>query len=99
MELAKKKLCEIFEIDDLASRSRKLDYVFARMIFVKYFTDMNYSLEKVGAHINRDHSTVHYLRNKYQYDYDCTPYFRMKADKFYGEALFDSAEKETETLF
>ena len=98
-ELAKKRLCEIFEIDDLANKSRQLDYVFARMIFVKYFTDMNYSLEKVGGYINRDHSTAHYLRNKYQDEYDCNPYFRMKADKFYGEALFDSAEKETETLF
>ena len=99
MELAKKRLCEIFEIDDLASKSRQLDYVFARMIFVKYFTDMNYSLEKVGGYINRDHATVYYLKNKYQDEYDCNPYFRMKADKFYGEALFDSAEKETETHF
>ena len=87
-ELVKKKLCEIFEIYDLANKSRKLDYVFARMIFVKYFTDMKYTLEKVGGYINRDHATVHYLRNKYQDEYDCNPYFRMKADKFYGEAPF-----------
>ena len=98
-ELAKKRLCEIFEIDDLASRSRKLDYAFARMIFVKYFTDMNYSLEKVGKFIGRDHATVYYMKNKYQDEYNYNPYFRMKADKFYEEALFDSAEKETETLF
>ena len=98
-ELAKKRLCEIFEIDDLANKSRKTDYVFARMIFVKYFTDMNYSLEKVGKFIGRDHATVHYMKNKYQDEYDHNPYFKVKADKFYGEVLFDSAEKETETRF
>ena len=39
------------------------------------------------------------MKNKYQDEYNYNPYFRMKADKFYEEALFDSAEKETETLF
>ena len=99
MELAKKRLCQIFEIEDLSNKSKQLDYVFARMIFVKFFTDMKYSLEKVGKQIGRHHATVLYMRNKYQDEYDYNPYFRMKADNFYGEALFDSAEKEPETLF
>ena len=97
-KLAIKRLCEIFEIEDIKG-SKKQKYVFARMIFSKYFTDMGMTQEECGNHIGLKHCAVYNMKTKFQDEYERNRYFRMKADQFYGETLFDFVEKETNQLF
>ena len=96
-EIAKKQLCQIFEIDDIASKTMEQDYVFARMIFCKYFTGLGMPLKRCGTYIGLKHSAVYNMKGRYDDNYATNRYFRTKADKFNKIQLFDLLEKDTET--
>ena len=98
VELSKTRLCQLFEIESITG-SKKQTYVYARMIFCKYFTDMGMTQEECGRHIGLKHPAVYNMKTKFQEEYERNRYFRMKADQFYGVPLFDFVEKETNQLF
>ena len=50
---------------ELSTSSRRLEYVYLRAIYVHLcYKHFNITLEKIGATINRDHSTVLHCINK-----------------------------------
>ena len=96
-EIAKKQLCQIFEIDDIASKTMEQDYVFARMIFCKYFTDLGMPLKRCATYIGLKHPAVYNMKRRYDDNYETNRYFRTKADRFNKISLYELLEKDTET--
>lgn len=61
----------------LVGRSRKLDVVMARELFVHYSLNMcQLSTPRVGRYINRDHATVMHSRDQYHCDMKVNPDFK-----------------------
>jgi hypothetical protein len=58
------EICENTFHCDLQSKSRKTNYVYARMAFSCLLRKRGYGFSKVGSFINKDHATIiHYERN------------------------------------
>ena len=52
---------EVYSVEDMASRSRKKNYVFARHTYcglLRKYTNEKLSFAKIAARINRDHATA-----------------------------------------
>ena len=62
--LALLEICENTFHCDLQSKSRKINYVYARMAFSSLLRKRGYGFSKVGSFIDRDHATIiHYEKN------------------------------------
>ena len=62
--LALLEICENTFHCDLQSKSRKINYVYARMAFSSLLRKRGYGFSTIGSFINRDHATViHYEKN------------------------------------
>ena len=58
------KICENTFNCDLKSKSRKTNYIYARMAFSSLLRKRGHRFSTIGSFINRDHSTIiHYERN------------------------------------
>ena len=63
------EICEKIGVDTLAVLGRKRDkeIAYCRMIVVGFICRQNkYSLKKIGKFLNRDHSTIIYLRQTFE---------------------------------
>ena len=78
--------CAIHEATGLhfrqyANNSRKRDKVFARMIFVHHCRENKMRLIQIGKYINRDHTSILHLLNKYNDDFRFNDIFRTMATR------------------
>ena len=73
--------------EQITSRSRKIELVYARMIVVYYLykstNGMNITRknEIIGEIINRDRNTVHYITSKMNFELEHNSVFRYQFDK------------------
>ena len=61
----KKEIEEILELPDLALDSNKRSLVRGRVIFGRVGRALDFSLEEIGAVINKAHSTILYYTDRY----------------------------------
>lgn len=57
--------CKVFNLD-LDSKSRRVEYVYARYVYIKKALEHGYTFESVGRLINRHHSTVMHGKHMYK---------------------------------
>ena len=77
-------------VKDLSKKSRKGEYVYARLILSYILRYRGYSLAEIGRVLNRDHSTIiNSLRN---YDYK----IRARDSKIINEYLIETGTKIAE---
>lgn len=53
-------------IREYASSRRSRNLFYARMLFVHFCSDLGFKLSQIATFINRDHSTITYVMNKYK---------------------------------
>ena len=58
------------------TKSRNLDFVYARMIFVYQCLRKKMKLIQIAKYVHRDRSSMHYLLNKYNDEVKYNPQFR-----------------------
>lgn len=69
------------QLNDYNTKSRKRDKFFARMLFAHHCRAANLGLNDIARFINRDNSSMEYVLNKYNDEYQFNRYFRSIADK------------------
>ena len=74
-------LCMLFNLSDIRG-GRELEKIYARKIFMKYYTEKKVSQSEIGRYLNLNHSTVNYHLGKYEDEYDTNPYFKEKVKMF-----------------
>jgi hypothetical protein len=82
LHLIKYETEKITGIEDIGSKTRSREYVFARYIYIKAareFTD--YPTIMIGAAINRDHSTVVHALDKMDWDFKYDKDLQTKYDQ------------------
>lgn len=59
-------VCDYFKIDKqlLLSRSRQSELIYPKMLICCFLKELDYTFEKIGESINRDHSTAVYYCKK-----------------------------------
>jgi len=67
-------------IDEMRSANRKLNFVYARMIYARFRYSGIVSMSKVGKEINRDNATVWHYLNRYDVEIQSSPRFRYFHD-------------------
>lgn len=65
--------------NEYATKSRKRDRVFARMLFIYHCKQSHLKLVQIAKHVHRDHSSLLHLLNKYDDEVKFNPYFRKVA--------------------
>ena len=73
---------KITGIEDISSKSRAREYVFARFLYIKAareFTD--YAMSAIGGGIDRDHATVMHSLVNLQWDFDHNTDLQTKYDE------------------
>lgn len=73
---------KITGIEDISSKTRSREYVFARYLYIRAareFTD--YAMSAIGGGINRDHATVMHSLVNLQWDFDHNTDLQTKYDE------------------
>jgi hypothetical protein len=73
---------KIAGIEDISSKTRSREYVFARYLYIRAareFTD--YAMSAIGGGINRDHATVMHSLVNLQWDFDHNKDLQTKYDE------------------
>jgi chromosomal replication initiation ATPase DnaA len=65
----------------MAGRSRKLDFVYARMIFAHGLRKHGYSYPRIGRMLGRNHATVCHAIRQYENELALNPRFRKTAER------------------
>lgn len=91
-EIVKNRIAELLEIT-LDVNSRKTEQIYARLIFVKFYSDMGFTTTRIGEMINKDHATVIYSRKVFEKEYLSGGYFKAIYDEFKRVPLFDTIYK------
>jgi hypothetical protein len=82
LQLIKNETEKITGIEDISSKTRTRELVFARHIYIKAareFTD--YPTVMIGAAINRDHSTIVHALSNMEFDFKYDKDLQTKYDK------------------
>lgn len=98
MEAVEKRLCRLFCIDKLAG-GRRIEKIYARMIFVKYFADNGRTLSSIGERIGIKHPSVLHSRDRFKDEYKYNKYFKKMYDEFMSVPIFDTMSDKDELLF
>ena len=98
MEAVEKRLCRLFCIDKLAG-GRRIEKIYARMIFIRYFTDNGRTLSSIGERIGIKHTAVLHSRNRFKDEYKYNKYFKKMYDEFMSVPIFDTIADKEEVLF
>jgi hypothetical protein len=62
---------KITDIEDISSKSRAREYVFARYLYIRAAREFTeYSMAAIGGGINRDHATVMHSLVNLEWDFD-----------------------------
>ena len=76
--------------DQITSRSRKIEFVYARMIVVYWLNksvqgvNVTKKYEIIGEIINRDRNTVHYVAAKLDFELNHNNVFKYQLDRIDG---------------
>lgn len=68
-------------LKDYASTSRTRNVFFARMLFVHFCHENGFRMTQIASFVQRDHSTIAYVINKYPDEYTYNFQFRELANK------------------
>ena len=68
-------------LNQYATKSRKRDYFYARMLFVYHCRRLKMTLTQIAKHVHRDHSSMLHFLRKYDDDFNYNPQFRELAEK------------------
>ena len=82
LEVIKNETEKITGIEDISSKSRAREYVFARYLYIKAareFTD--YAMSAIGGGIDRDHATVMHSLVNLEWDFDHNKDLQTKYDE------------------
>lgn len=66
---------------EISGRSRKQQYVYARMLFARYCRAVGTSYSDIARAMNRDHSTVKFYLRRFDEDYRFNREFREIAER------------------
>lgn len=68
---------------EISGRSRKQQYVYARMLFARYCRAVGTSYSDIARAMNRDHSTVKFYLRRFDEDYRFNREFREIAERMH----------------
>lgn len=68
-------------LNQYATKSRKRDCFYARMLFVYHCRRLKMTLTQIAKRVHRDHSSMLHLLNKYEDDFRYNPQFRDMATR------------------
>ena len=68
-------------LNQYATKSRKRDCFYARMLFVYHCRRLKMTLTQIAKHVHRDHSSMLHFLRKYDDDFNYNPQFRELAEK------------------
>lgn len=68
----------------LSERSRRIEYVYARMIFAYIARELGYFYGQIGRYIGRDHATVINALSKVEYELRSNALFAEKLEEIYN---------------
>lgn len=68
-------------LNQYATKSRKRDCFYARMLFVYHCHRLKMTLTQIAKHVHRDHSSMLHFLRKYDDDFNYNPQFRELAEK------------------
>ena len=68
-------------LNQYATKSRKRDSFYARMLFVYHCRRLKMTLTQIAKHVHRDHSSMLHFLRKYDDDFKFNPQFRELAEK------------------
>lgn len=86
---------------DVVTRTRQVEYVQARMIFIKIARDNKETLQAIGGFIGRNHATMIHSLKKFEQDVQYDSGFRAKYNSvrdILGNLDIKECENATETL-
>lgn len=73
---------KITGIEDISSKTRSREYVFARYLYIRAARELtDYAMSVIGGGINRDHATVMHSLVNLQWDFDHNKYLQTKYDE------------------
>lgn len=75
----------IADIYELQSKCRKIEYVYARMIYSEYQRKNKIHPKDIGELLNRDRVTIFYTLQKFQSEYATNKQFREIVDNIFEE--------------
>ena len=68
-------------LNQYATKSRKRDCFYARMLFVYHCRRLKMTLTQIAKYVHRDHSSMLHFLRKYEDDFNFNPQFRELAEK------------------
>lgn len=68
-------------LNQYATKSRKRDCFYARMLFVYHCRRLKMTLTQIAKRVHRDHSSMLHFLRKYEDDFNFNPQFRELAEK------------------
>lgn len=69
-------------LDTLRSKSKKTPLPYLRLIYTNHFNNQGVSYQSIAKRLNKNHSTLVIMLNKYNDYYKYIPEFRELADRF-----------------
>lgn len=96
-QLVKNRISELLEIT-FDTNSRRTEQIYARLIFIKYFTDLKFTTTRIGEMINKNHSTITYNQRQFKRDYETSKYFRDIYDEFMRVPIYETINYQSNDL-
>lgn len=75
----------IADIQELRSKCRKIEYIYARMIYCEYQRRSKIHPKNIAVFLNRDRSTIIQTLRKFQSEYETNKQFRELVDNIFEE--------------
>ena len=69
------------QIHQYATKSRKREYYYARVLFVHHCRKRRMKLSEISQYVHRDHSSMLYFLKKYEDEVRFNPFFREAAER------------------
>ena len=82
---------------DITIKTRKREYVQARNLFSHFSREAGYTLEKIGAFLNKDHATIIHSLKSFQNDIDTDVHFQKQHTQLQGILANTNAQKYINT--
>ena len=93
-QAVKDRISELMEIT-FDEKSRRTDHVYARLIFIKYYTELGFSTTRIGEMLNKNHSTIIHCKKVFIREYETSKYFRAIYDEVARVPIFDYSGTNT----
>lgn len=88
-----KEATEVVTNCDITIKTRKREHVQARNLFSHFAREAGYTLEKIGAFLNKDHATIIHALKSFQNDIDTDVHFQKQHTQLQDILAHTNAEK------